>query len=181
MPPPPDDPYGSMPAYDPSRYGPIATQFEYGGRWRRLGAAIIDNVLVGVVTGILTAPFGTWNNAFDTHSTFEAKQAFGNLVTGVLGFLYYWLLHARWGQTLGKRLLNIRVVRADDGGAIGYGQSAWREIFEWLLAFITCGIGFFVDNAWILWDERRQALHDKVAKTVVVKAEPGMPNPYERR
>jgi len=152
------------------------TRFQYGGRWRRLIAAIIDGIVVYVVTLIVV---GQITGATYDGSTGRALVA--SLAVAVLGFLYYVLQHARWGQTLGKRAMSIRVVRESDAGAISYGQSARRLLFEYLISFVTCGIGGVVDVAWILWDERRQALHDKVAKTVVVKAEPGMPDPYARR
>ena len=61
--------------------------------------------------------------------------------------------------------------------ALGSGRLA--PDFEYLLTAITCGIGGLIDVAWILWDPRKQALHDKVAKTLVVTAVP--PNPYDGR
>lgn len=85
--------------------------------------------------------------------------------------------------------MDLRVVRASDGGAIGYGQAARRElIFAPLNLIGVIGglvVGFIllplvlVDLAWISGDPRRQALHDKVARTVVVQTGPGMPNPYK--
>jgi uncharacterized RDD family membrane protein YckC len=74
--------------------------------------------------------------------------------------------------------MSLRVVRADDAGAIGYGQAAWRLLFAYVVSLVTCGVGGLVDVAWILWDRRRQALHDKVAHTVVIRTQPGMPDPY---
>jgi uncharacterized RDD family membrane protein YckC len=181
VPPPAEGtPYGPgpWPVYGQPYPGPPAgyeAGLEYGGRWRRLIAAVVDGLIVYAVTWLVTAPalgFGTM------YEGSLARQTAANLIAGIVAFLYYVLQHGRWGRTLGKRVLGLRVVRADDAGAISYGQAAWRLLFAYLVSLATCGIGGLVDVAWILWDERRQALHDKVARTVVVKAEPGMPDPY---
>jgi uncharacterized RDD family membrane protein YckC len=168
------------PPWEPPAYGgpePSPAPPPYGGRWRRLIAAIIDGLIVYAVTWLAAAPFIGFGTMYEGSL---ARQTAANLVAGVLAFLYYALQHGRWGQTVGKRMLALRVVRADDFGRISYGQAAWRLVFAYVLSLLTCGIGGVVDVAWILWDERRQALHDKVARTVVVAAEPGMPDPYER-
>jgi uncharacterized RDD family membrane protein YckC len=183
LPPPADDsPYGPgpWPAYG-QPYSPRLAGYEtglaYGGRWRRLIAAVIDGLIVYAGTWLLTAPVLGFRTMYEGTL---ARQTAANLIAGVVAFLYYVLQHGRWGQTPGKRVMSLRVVRADDGGPISYGQAAWRLLFAYLVSLATCGIGGLVDVAWILWDARRQALHDKVARTVVVKAEPGMPDPYVR-
>jgi uncharacterized RDD family membrane protein YckC len=167
-PPRPAGPYG----YEPAGSG---AAFEYGGRWRRLIAAVIDALIVYAITWLLTAP------VLGSGTMYEgglARRTLADLIAAVVAFLYYAAQHGRWGQTLGKRALSLRVVRAEDGGAIGYGRAAWRLLFAYLISLATCGVGGLVDVAWILWDRRRQALHDKVARTVVVRSEPGMPDPY---
>jgi uncharacterized RDD family membrane protein YckC len=174
-------PYGPpAPAYDPSAYGAPAgaPSVPLGGRWRRLFAAIVDSIIVGVVSGAITAPFANWNEITKSH--YSVGEGFANLAGALITFAYYWYQHGKWGQTIGKRLFALRVVDVA-GGPIGWGQSAWRLIFEYLLTIITCGIGGLIDVAWILWDPRKQALHDKVAKTLVVTADPSVPNPYEGR
>ncbi len=72
------------------------------------------------------------------------------------------------------------------------GQAVARQAFVYAITIVTVVLNFvtpaagilglvgLLDNAWILWDERRQALHDKVAGTVVMKATPWTPNPYAR-
>jgi uncharacterized RDD family membrane protein YckC len=170
------DEYGPAP-YGTDEYGP-GPGVTYGGRWRRLIAAVIDGLIVYAATWIVTAPILGFGTIYEGS---VARQAAANLIAGVVAFLYYVLQHGRSGQTLGKRIMSLRVVRAEDAGAIGYGQAALRLVFAYAISAITCGIGGIIDVAWILWDPRRQALHDKVARTIVVTAEPGTPNPYEAR
>lgn len=175
----PQQPYGMTgPAAQGPGYGPggrEGIEFPYGGRWRRLLAAIIDGLIVYCLAWLVTTPIAGPRMVYEGS---VARLMAANLISAVVAFLYYVLQHGRWGQTLGKRAMSLRVVRADDAGAISYGQAAWRLLFEYLISLATCGIGGLVDVAWILWDERRQALHDKVARTVVVRTEPGTPGPY---
>ncbi len=176
-----DDPEVTEPGTPPDLpYGPEVTRprFEYGGRWRRLLAAIIDGLIVYVVTWLITAPIAGLGSMYDRPT---GRQIVADLITLILAFAYFVVQHGRWGQTLGKRAMSLRVVRADDAGPITYGQAGWRLLFQYIVSFVTCGVGGLVDVAWILWDERRQALHDKVAKTVVVAVEPGRPDPYAAR
>ncbi|MFB4315237.1 RDD family protein [Actinomadura sp. 21ATH] len=170
-------PYGGVPGYGAGSYGGLAS------RWARLGAVVLDNLLIGVVSTVLSLPFIDWDALTDPNAAASGGYIAGNLVSSgistVLGFLYFWLMHARSGQTLGKMALGIRVVREQDGGAIGSGTAAWRYGVQILLA-IPCGLGSLLDALWILWDPRKQTLHDKAAHTLVVKVEPGMPDPYAK-
>ncbi|MFS2292826.1 MAG: RDD family protein [Actinomadura sp.] len=136
-----------------------------------------------MVTSLVSLPFVDWNRVFYSNtnqSMYTSDQLSSNAIGVVLGFFYYWLMHARWGQTLGKKLLGIRVVREDDGQAITTGQAAGRSAFYSVLGGI-CGCIGLINVLWILWDPRKQALHCKVARTVVAKAGPNVPDPYAHR
>ncbi|MEU8173959.1 RDD family protein [Microbispora hainanensis] len=160
-PPPPGNPYEEprIP-WTPPPFGQTAPRL--AGRWRRLFAGITDAVLVGLVTSPLTVD--------------DLKVAFNvvlvpvrdGLLVGVIGFLYYWLLQSFWnGQTVGKRLFGMRVVR-ENGEPAGPGPIAVRQAVEIVLGWLCC-LGL-VNLAWILFDRRKQALHDKAAGTLVVDA-----------
>jgi uncharacterized RDD family membrane protein YckC len=77
------------------------------------------------------------------------------LVTGVL-----W---AVWSTSPGKRALRLRIVDADTGRRMTARQAGLRTL-GYLLTFATCGAGFL----WVLFNQRKQALHDRVANTVVI-------------
>lgn len=73
------------------------------------------------------------------------------------------------GRTPGKQLLRIKVVdAADRRTAIGFRRAFSRWLFTSLLwaLFTVPGV---IDNLWPLRDSRRQTLHDKVARSVVVR------------
>ncbi len=84
-------------------------------------------------------------------------------------FLYQWLMVGRWGQTLGKMALGIRVVRAEDAGPVGYARAAGRVAAVWLLGIFV--LPLLLAYLWPLWDRRNQTLYDKLASTIVVRVE----------
>jgi uncharacterized RDD family membrane protein YckC len=73
----------------------------------------------------------------------------------------------RNGVTVGKRVMKLRIVDAQTGAPMDVSAARKRWIIHLLLAFVP--IGSYLDGLWQLWDERKQTLHDKVARTVVVK------------
>jgi uncharacterized RDD family membrane protein YckC len=77
------------------------------------------------------------------------------------------------GQTLGKQVVNIRVVR-DNGQSFDIGQGVLREFVVKGLLFGTVGGFFFyiptlLDWLWPLWDDQNRALHDMVVSTHVIR------------
>jgi len=96
-----------------------------------------------------------------------------------IALAYYWIQHALFGATIGKRALGTRVVTAADSGRIGVGAAGIRA-----LAFligpavflllpspysVIGGIAWLADTALPLLDQRAQCLHDKVAGTIVIR------------
>jgi uncharacterized RDD family membrane protein YckC len=81
---------------------------------------------------------------------------------------------ARNGQTWGKQLLSIRVVR-DNGQPFNFGSAALREVVLKFLAVniassIIPFIPWFLNYFWPLWDDQNRALHDMAVSTHVVGA-----------
>ena len=90
-----------------------------------------------------------------------------------VGYFVWWLIVLRQGQTPGKQIAGIHVIRVD-GSPSGCGFTFLREVFikgmlGALLSGITGGIYWVVDDLWPLWDVNRQALHGKMMNTVVVQ------------
>jgi hypothetical protein len=77
-----------------------------------------------------------------------------------------WVLQGRSGQGWGKQVVNIRLVRADDGQPVGGAIALLRDLAHLLdaLPCILLPIGFL----WPIWDARRQTFADKIMNTVVV-------------
>ncbi|WP_308405664.1 RDD family protein [Streptomyces tardus] len=81
----------------------------------------------------------------------------------VFGLLYEALPNARWGRTLGKKLLGLRVLSMEEQEPPGFGRAAVRWLVQGSLGFLVIGVvnlfWAFVDKPW------RQCWHDKAAGT----------------
>jgi uncharacterized RDD family membrane protein YckC len=100
---------------------------------------------------------------------------------GIFGIAlaYYWVQHAAWGATIGKRAMGMRVVRAADRSRIGVLTAGVRTVaflagpaVFLLLAYpvnVVGGILWAADAGLPLLDSRAQSLHDKLAGTIVVR------------
>ena len=91
----------------------------------------------------------------------------------LVGYVIWWLFALRRGQTPGKRLVGIRVIK-DNGEPSGWGYTFLREfvikgLLGGFLSGMTGGIYFAAAHLWPLWDRDRQALHDKMIGTLVVQ------------
>jgi uncharacterized RDD family membrane protein YckC len=67
------------------------------------------------------------------------------------------------GQTVGKRVIGIRIIR-EDGEPFGPGAAAYRH----LVGYPLSALGAFLGFVWVLWDPKQQGWHDKLVRTVVV-------------
>ncbi|MDQ7910663.1 RDD family protein [Phytohabitans sp. ZYX-F-186] len=87
----------------------------------------------------------------------------------VVSYVYYVEILFRSGQTLGKRVMKIKIVALAPDTALTRRSAAKR----WLVAHVATNFvpGFlYLDGLWQLWDKpHQQCLHDKFAATVVVK------------
>ncbi len=118
------------------------------GFWRRFAAALLDAILLGIVSSILKAILGS-----------DSGYGIGLLIT--IG--YYTYFHGSTGQTPGNAALSIRVVDKNGGAAIGYG----RAFVRWLVSLVS-GFVLLLGYLWMLWDSEKQTWHDKAANSVVV-------------
>jgi uncharacterized RDD family membrane protein YckC len=134
----------------------------YAGLWRRGAAVVIDGVVVFLLGGALGLVLGLIFSIRGTNS--ERHLLVIQLLAIVGGALYRILFHASSYQaTLGKQAMGIKV--ADQLGArVSLRQSTGRYFAEWLSA-CTLGVGYVMAG----FTRRRQALHDRLAKTVVVR------------
>jgi len=139
----------------------------------RLVAFFVDQVILITIVAILTAIVGIMFQSFrlgQLLGTGDLTLQLALILLGsasvLLNFVYYvgfWLLA---GQTPGKALLGVAVIRAD-GRPLGAGGAIVRWLGYWLSGIL------FLGYLWILVDNRRQAWHDKLARTLVVYRELG--------
>jgi uncharacterized RDD family membrane protein YckC len=133
----------------------------FAGFWVRVGAAVIDCILLAIIVfPLLHAVYGA--------AYWESTK----LIAGPMDFLLSWVLPAIatiifWvykQSTPGKMALGIRIADAASGNAPSTSQCVGRY-FAYIVSIIPLFLGFF----WIAWDARKQAFHDKLAGTVVLR------------
>jgi uncharacterized RDD family membrane protein YckC len=131
---------------------------QYIGVGRRAVATIIDAVvffIIGYIIALLTG------QTFEVGYEIEGGPA---LLAFLFWLLYYIVLEATLGATLGKMLLGMRVAKTD-GSPIGWSASSVRNILR-----IIDGLFFYLVGAILVWlSPLKQRLGDRVADTVVVQ------------
>ena len=127
---------------------PVAVEPRYASAGARLGAFLIDAVLLVFVDA--------WLSAFSS-----GRRDLALLVDAVY-FIVTWS-SAGGGQTVGMRALGIRVV-GGDGAAPSMASAAVRFI-GFVIGWIVAGLGLI----WIVFDRKRQGWHDLMAGTYVVR------------
>ncbi len=136
-------------------------EYEYAGFWIRVGAALIDMLLILIITAPLTMMiYGI--SVWEGETTFLGPADF--LINYTLPFFATVLFWYYKSATPGKMALKIKIVNADDGGKLSVGQSIGRY-FAYIPAMLVLFIGIF----WVAFDSRKQGWHDKLAKTVVIR------------
>ena len=183
-------PYGGKPVPTTADGVPLA------GWWWRALAVVIDALIVGTVSSLLTFPiYRRMVQAFTDYFT-AAFEAAGSgapippqpsvtdmisstdqltlLVVGLVVHTLYIVLFLRWrGATPGKMAVGLRVVPVDEGrstakltwSAVTIRALFWTVPNLWPMLIVVR----VIDVLMPLWNPKRQALHDVVAKTQVVK------------
>lgn len=139
--------------------------------WRRIVAVILDGLVVGFPIGILV---GFWLATTQPEST-DVSTSAAFLLLSLAAVVYQVVPVALWGQTLGKKIMSIRVVSGQDLGKPGW----WRAIRRWALYFliglipiiggiVACFVLPLVGLVMLFVEPKRQVPHDKVADTIVV-------------
>lgn len=147
----------------------------YAGYWARVGGWLIDWVILLVVGYIIEIVFSAghiaWVNVHNSSNNTTAHVSVAAPIVQVLVVILYgaFFCGSSRGQTIGMMAVGVRAVDRDNGQPIGFARALGRGAFEYLM-FIIVGIGWVLDMLWPAWDRRHQTLHDKVTRTIVVKA-----------
>ena len=130
---------------------------QYGGFWIRVLACIIDSLIVSI--GMI---------ALGAVAALANFPKVGAVASFAFGLLYWPVMHASERQaTYGKALLGLQVGDAD-GERISFLRALGRE-----LAKIVSALPLMIGFLFAAFTERKQALHDYIAATTVVRVEPG--------
>ena len=138
-----DEPSWSGPPPTPG--GPSGPRAGFG---TRLGAWIIDFLIVAVISFILSA----------------LLRVVGTVISYAFDIAYVvYFFGSERGQSPGYMATGIRVISADGRGSIGYG----RSLVRWLVSLISAW-ALLIGYLWMLWDREKQTWFDKASNSVVV-------------
>jgi uncharacterized RDD family membrane protein YckC len=136
--------------------------FEYVGFWARVGASIIDTILMLVIV----APLLTWIYGAEYWVTERyivgPADVLLNWVLPAIAVILFWIYRQ---ATPGKMAIHARIVDAKTGGKPSTGQLIGRY-----LGYYVSVIPLMLGIIWVGIDKRKQGWHDKLAGTLVVRA-----------
>jgi len=176
----------------PANTETLLYKHKYNTFWRRFAAAIIDSLILWPLTFIS-------GYLDDSHSS--VMFCIGSLALSVIYAAYFVILHANYGQTVGKKITNIKVVDIDEVSLIGIKRAIIREL-PWVIADIGIFLYLYsmllltkhpdledikdrynnlitassltwmlIELITMLTNYKKRAVHDYLAKSVVVKTD----------
>lgn len=150
------------------------SDIEYAGFWTRVGASLIDTVLLFAITvPLLIAVYG--RQYWEDSSLVLGPADF--LISYVMPAVLVVLLWVRLSKTPGKMAVGATIVDARTGGKPSTAQFIIRYL-GYYVSTLPLGLGLI----WVGFDPRKQGWHDKMAGTVVVRRKDGAAEPvrFER-
>lgn len=137
---------------------------QLGGFWLRVIAYVLDILIITTVTGAVNLIITGQKGSVWTLFSIGSASTIIDWVNIVLFWGYNVAMVGIFGATIGKMALGLKVVQAD------LEKPDWltvivREIVGKTISLILLGFGFLM----VIWDDKRQGLHDKIAETIVIK------------
>jgi len=163
-----------------------ASDVKYAGFWIRFLASILDwlvfmgasAVIQFLMTGKMTSEIPdlsglvelTSNYALIFKALYEAFLPVMKVfyVTMFVNIAYSVVLTGKFGATLGKMAVGIKVVK-EDLQPVGFGKAVVREFLVKDLLYVVLFFISWLGYLWVAWDPKKQGWHDKIARTVVIK------------
>jgi len=163
--------YPPPPPGQPQQWGGPSLAPKYAGFWIRTVAYMVDGFLILILVSVLVGVgiFGYVSGSeTDTvgdvsYMFYEGNWNLLNVAVFLLNMIYFTFFLGTRGQTPGKMLCGLKVIRLD-GSPVSYGQAAVRTLGYYLNHFTLC-IGFL----WVAIDPRKQGFHDKIAGTYEIR------------
>ena len=121
----------------------------YAGFWRRFGGLVLDGLVLGVLATFVTTILGSQG---------AISAALGVLFSTTYQVYFF----TRTGQTLGAKVMGIKVIDAD-GNPLSVDLALIRVVGSYVSSALL-GLGYLL----MLWDGHKQTLHDKMAGSLVI-------------
>lgn len=145
--------------------------YDVASPWLRLAAFLLDAIIVGVPTFIvLMSADIDWSVIEDGRAPDIPMSFYVSSIA--ISAIYHIGMVGQWSRTLGKMATGITIARAADRSAPGFGVAALRWV-GFTLPGVIPYVGWIIQIVSIVLifvDGQRQMVHDKIARTVVVRA-----------
>lgn len=138
----------------------------YIGWWPRVGAALVDTLLVAVAFAVLAIVVVIASALSDSLAWAVGIVAGLPVLFGAL-YLLYWMPGVT-GQSPGRRLMGYAILHERDGRPIGGGAFLGRQLVGGIINQVC-----YIDYLWPLWDEKNQRIVDKMVSSVAVQQPTG--------
>ena len=146
---------------------------EYVGFWPRVGASIIDALVIVIITfPPLTMVYG-WSHWTDERFIAGPADVLLSWVFPAVATVWLWV---KTGQTPGKMVIGAHVVDADTGQRLSVAKAIVRY-----LGYFVSMLALLLGYAWVGIDPRKQGWHDHMAGTMVIRRRPAWPEPVAFR
>lgn len=153
----------------------------------RVGASLLDGLILGLVPMAMVmtgygmfikaivdsarrCDYSTGSSGADYCNSAPNISPLAVLLLGLGGLLSFglslWVCYREGttGQSPGKKIVGIRVLRELDGRPLGFGMAFVRR-----LCHMVDGMACYIGYLWPLWDDKNQTFADKIVHSVVVK------------
>jgi uncharacterized RDD family membrane protein YckC len=146
----------------------------YAGFWIRFLAWFLDGIVLSIIIQpiiYLSGPGFEFESTKNTAGEIQSYSysfhggdfAIATLIGMAIYVAYFTIAIGRWGQTIGALAVSVKVVHPD-GTLLSYGAACAR-LFGSILSYLILWIGYLM----MIWDKRKQTLHDKMVGSIVVK------------
>ena len=140
-------------------------EWRYAGFLDRLFGDLCDGAMTTVVA--LAGYFLIDRLLFGGNAEFLSEDVPFGATDALILVWFLWnltYLVGTTGQSWGRRVAGLKVVDAE-GEPVGFWRALGRNLFAFLISGPLLNLGFF----WVIWDPQKQAWHDKVFRTYVVR------------
>jgi uncharacterized RDD family membrane protein YckC len=149
-----------MASVAPQELAKLPPAMKYEGVGIRFVSLLIDSIIINILMGMIGTILGFSMMKLGIISWWWGLFYF------IIYIAYFTVMEGYSGQTIGKMITRIRVVRDEDGGKIDMERSFKRNILR-----IIDGLIAYLVGAVLIWrSDKKQRLGDSIAKTVVIKA-----------
>ena len=140
----------------------MGSKLPYGGFWTRYLAKLIDGIILTIVYFILVFIVGIFSGPIFNQNGLTGAYFTVLFIYTAISFAYYIFFVGKYGATIGKMVLGLEIVLADQS-AMDYKIATYRILSE-MVSGMTMNIGYLM----AAFDEEKRTLHDRICNTRVI-------------